>query len=319
MVGGRARRPAGPLGAAHAPLGHPATVARHGAGDVAGGAGERERLYVAGALAQAAVLVEVAAHELDRPVVVRVQHRGAGVVDLAPAGREQVAPKRLVLGVGDLAEADLLPAGARVAGVDVREERRVAVALNDRASARFAARLPAHGAVCLPTGPAARLPARRARGEAREELAQLAGDHRAGVRARQVRPVGGADALIERKRLAVGGEPARDGRGVLGEEADQLAGGALGAEVAGAPVAELGGVDLEQLHARRADDLARAVARARVDHEHLVDPLAREGLQQLLQVALPVLDGDDRGNPAHGSQSRGACCGSSAHGAAAAA
>ncbi len=82
-----------------------------------------------GALAQAAVLVEVATHELDRTVVVRVQDGRARVVDLDPAGVEQVSAERLVLGVGDLAEADLLPAVARVAGVDVRQEGRVTRAL----------------------------------------------------------------------------------------------------------------------------------------------------------------------------------------------
>ena len=81
---------------------------------------------------QTAVLVEVAPHELDRPVVMRVQDGGAGVVDLHPAGVEQVGAKRLVLGVGDLAKADLLPAGARVAGVDVGEERLSSGALNHR-------------------------------------------------------------------------------------------------------------------------------------------------------------------------------------------
>ena len=75
-----------------------------------------------------------------RAVVVRVQHGGAGVVDLAPAGREQVGAERLVLGVGDVAKADLLPAGARVAGVDVREEGRVAGALDRRPRRRARSR-----------------------------------------------------------------------------------------------------------------------------------------------------------------------------------
>ena len=106
-----------------------------------------------------------------------------------------------------------------------------------------------------------------------------------------MRAIGGTDALLQRERLPVGRGPAGNRRGVLGEKADQLAARALGAEVAGAPVAELGGVDLEQLHSRRAGDLKRAVARARVDHEHIVDALARERVEQLRQIALAVLDG----------------------------
>ena len=73
-----------------------------------------------------------------------------------------------------------------------------------------------------------------------EELGQLARDHRARVGVREVRPEGGAHARVELERLAVGGEPAGLGHGVLGQEADQLPDGALGREVARAPVAELG-------------------------------------------------------------------------------
>ena len=75
--------------------------------------------------------------------------------------------------------------------------------------------------------------------EACEELAQLAGDHRAGVGARQVRPVCGTDVLRELERFAVGLQPSRTGRGVLRQEADQISRRALGAEVARAPVPEL--------------------------------------------------------------------------------
>ncbi len=130
------------------------------------------------------------------------------------------------------------------------------------------------------------------RPEPGEEFGELAGDHGARVRAREVRTVGGSDALLEREGLAVGGQPAGTGGGVLREEADELTRGALGAEVARAPVAELVGIDLEQFDAGRAGDLRRAVARAGVDHEHLLDALSREGIEELLQVALPVLDGD---------------------------
>ena len=111
--------------------GHPATVGRDLAAHVGRRRAQRERLDVADGLAQAAVLVEVAAHEVERAVIVGVQDRRARVVDLRPAGGEQLAPEGLVLGVGHLAEADLLPARARVTGVDVGEEGRVALALDD--------------------------------------------------------------------------------------------------------------------------------------------------------------------------------------------
>ena len=73
-------------------------------------------------------------------------------------------------------------------------------------------------------------------------------------------PVRGAGTLVERERFAVGVQPAWARGGVLGEEADQIAARPLGAEVASAPVAELRRVDLEQLDAGRAGNLARAIA-----------------------------------------------------------
>ena len=76
VVHGGARRPARLLGAAETLLGGPASIAGHGAAHVASGVEHAEGLDVAGALVQAAVLVEVAAHELERAVVVRVQDRG---------------------------------------------------------------------------------------------------------------------------------------------------------------------------------------------------------------------------------------------------
>src|SRR5438132_14396865 len=108
-----------------------------------------------------------------------------------------------------------------------------------------------------------------------------------------MRTVGGADLLIEGEGLEVRREPARARRGVLRQEADQLGRGPFGSEVARAPVPEPPWADLDQLDARRLGDLAGAVARARVDHEGLIDALERERIEQLLQVALAVLDGYD--------------------------
>jgi hypothetical protein len=61
---------------------------------------------------------------------VGVEDSGARVVDLRPARGEQVGAECLILGVCDLAEADLLPAGPRIASVDVGEEGGVARALH---------------------------------------------------------------------------------------------------------------------------------------------------------------------------------------------
>ena len=138
--------------------------------------------------------------------------------------------------------------------------------------------------------------------EPREELLQLARDHRRGIRARAMRAVGRAHLRVERERRTVGIEPARQRRGVLREEADQLARRPLRTQVARAPVAELARLDLKHPHAGRAGDCKRAVARARVDQQDLIDALARQGIQQLPQVALPILDGDHRAHahaPAH--------------------
>src|SRR4051794_10771281 len=99
-----------------------------------------------------------------------------------------------------------------------------------------------------------------------------------------MRAVSRADAVPECERLAVGGEPAGAGCRILGEEADQLTARSLRAEVAGAPVGELARVDLEPLHPVRPGDLLRAVAGARVDHEHLLRALAFERREQLVQV-----------------------------------
>ena len=174
MVHGGASRQARLLGAAEALLCRPAPIAGHLRAHLASRGEHAEGLDVTGALAQAAVLVEVAAHELQRAVVVRVQDRRAGLVDLDPAGLQHVGAEGLILGVGDLAKADLLPAGARVAGVDVRQEGGAALSLVDRDVNRIprcaifvrAAPPIAVGWVSL---------------EPREELRQLAGDHRARV------------------------------------------------------------------------------------------------------------------------------------------
>jgi hypothetical protein len=66
------------------------------------------------------------------------------------------------------------------------------------------------------------------------------------------------------------------GRGVLGQEADQLAAGALRAQVAGAPVAEGRRLDLEDRNPGGASDVHGVVARARVDDQDLKTQFLRE-------------------------------------------
>ena len=261
-----ARRGARPV------LAHPAPVAGDERAHVAHRRAHADPLDVPDRLAQPAVLVEVAAHELDRRVVVRVQHAGARRVGLPPRGvRGQRAAERLVLAVRDVVEADLLPARPAVRRVHVGEERRVVGAEHARRVA--------------------------VGGERREELDQLARDHRARVRPREMRAEDGADVGVERERLAQRGEPAGHRRRVLGEEGDDLGARPLGAEVARAAVPELGRRDLEHLDAG---------ARGRSPTEPSREPesmtstsstrLARERGEQLGQVARTVLDGDDDGD-----------------------
>ena len=186
----------------------------------------------------------------------RMDHGGPRLEHLDPTRLEHGPAEGLVLGVVELGEAQLLPAGAQVAGVHVREEGEVPLAVHHRA------------------------PVRR---KAREELGQLPSDHRARAGVGQMRSERGAHARVERERLAVGGEPAGLRDGVLREEADQLPGRALCAQVAGAPVAELARRDLDHLVGELARDLQRAVARARVDHQQLELPLGAHGLQRAAQ------------------------------------
>jgi hypothetical protein len=98
------------------------------------------------------------------------------------------------------------------------------------------------------------------RREAGEELGQLARDHGARVRPGQVGSEGGAHPLVQREGLPVCIEPARLGNRVLGQEANQVAGGALRAQVARAAVAELMRRDLDERGACSQRHLARAVA-----------------------------------------------------------
>ena len=108
-------------------------------------------------------------------------------------------------------------------------------------------------------------------------------------------PKAAPDALVQGERIPERVEPAVDRHGVLGEEADQVAGRALGAEVAGAAVAEVLGRDLDHLGSGGAGDFAGAVARARVDHDQLGGALGDHGRQHLLEPLLPVLHRDDYG------------------------
>jgi len=79
----------------------------------------------------------------------------------------------------------LLPADARVAGVYVRQERRVAWTLYHRDMDVMAGRPVFARRRCLLLL------------KAGEELGELASDHRAGVSSRQVRAIGSADTLVE--------------------------------------------------------------------------------------------------------------------------
>ena len=76
----------------------------------------------------------------------------------------------------------------------------------------------------------------------------------------EVRTEGRAGALVEGERLPERVQPALDRHGILGEEADQIARRALGAEVARAAVAELLGLDLDHFGSGSACDFAGPVA-----------------------------------------------------------
>ena len=81
-------------------------------------------------------------------------------------------------------------------------------------------------------------------------------------------------------------------RGVLGQEADQLAAGARRAHVAGAPVAEGRRLDLEDRNPGGASDVHGVVARARVDDQDLKTQFLREdGGERLPEPARAVLTG----------------------------
>ena len=151
---------------------------------VSRGRARAERLHVSARLAQAAVLVEVALHELDRAVVVRVAHGGAGMEDLHPARLEHRAAEGLVLGVGERPAKRISSQQARaVAGVHVRQEGRGRPRAG--APARRRATKPAKNSV-----------------SSRAIIGLVSG-------VRQVRAEGGPHARVELERLAVGGEPAR--------------------------------------------------------------------------------------------------------------
>ena len=183
-----------------------------------------DRLDVADRLAQAAVLVEVAAHELDRRVVVRVQDGGAGVVGLAPARvRGERAAERLVLAVA--------------------RRRRSGSPPSTRAGRRRSRSTGTSGR----RAEDARLRRRRWR-RTRSARARSSGSCPARGRCG---PKTAPTSLGERERLAHGGEPAGRRRGVLGQEGDHVAARALGAEVARAAVPELRGRDLDHAWRRR--------------------------------------------------------------------
>ncbi len=208
----------------------------------------------------------------------RVQHAGARRVGLAPPRMRRERPaERLVLAVGNVVEAQLGPALAPVGRVDVGQERRIS--------------RPEHARVAPVWS------------EGREELDQLARDHRAGLRPRMVRPVDHAHIRIGGERLQQRRAPALDRRRVLGEERHDVRAGGFRPEVASAAVPERGRIDLEHLGPRAACDRGRAVVRAGVDHQQLVGALTSHGGEQLIQVARPVLDGHDHSD-ARGHRAR---------------
>ena len=265
----RARCPPCTLRSAVPMLAHPRPVRRDLPTHRAQRSAAAQRLDVAGRRKQPLVLVEVPTHELDGPVVVCVENGRAGVERLEPASGKGIAPEGLILAVRDVAEADLRPAGPAVARVHVGEERLVVDAVQDwTAGGR----------------------------EGREELGQLAGDHRARVGARKVRSEAHPHPRVERERFAVRRQPALDGDRVLRQEGKQVAGGLLGGEVARAAMTKLAWLELEHGHAGGAGESYRPVGRPRVNDENLVDTLAQQRGEQLGEVPHPVEDRDDRAN-----------------------
>ena len=146
-LGGPARPPQ-PRGLV---LGEVGAIGSDGAADDPGGpANQVARRARAGAgvpadaVAQAAVLVEVAPEALDQPVVAGMERRRARVVDLVPAGGEQVGSHGLVLRVRQVETH--LPGRSRDAGVAVRQVRRVAAAMHHWFPARARNRRRSRGA-----------------------------------------------------------------------------------------------------------------------------------------------------------------------------
>ena len=91
------------------------------------------------------------------------------------------------------------------------------------------------------------------------------------------------------------------GRGVLGQEADQLAAGARRAHVAGAPVAEGRRLDLEDRNPDGASDVHGVVARARVNDQDVKTHLLRETAASTSpSQRAPSLDRDDFGRARRG-------------------
>ena len=180
------------------------------------------RLHVPGGGPQAAVLIEVAAGEAGHAEVVGVLDRGPRVVDPRPVGGRHRSRERLVLGIGHIGET-AAPRGTRADSTRSRW----------RGSCRLVARRARAARRC------SRRP-RRTRCSSRAIIGLVS-------RTGEMRPEGGAHSLAELEGLAIGGQPAVHGHGVLGQEADQLAGGALRPEVAGPAVPELLRRDAQQL------------------------------------------------------------------------
>ena len=220
--------------------------------------------------------VEEATERARDRVGVRVADRGAWLVHDLEAG-EQDPPRPLLILAHDHVGGERIPLQHRPRhrGVHVREERR------------------------LEAEPVGVDEALRARLGAVQEVEEVA-LRRDRLLVRELTPVDAGDLGAFAERGDEGCEPGLvRGVGVLRREDEDVAAGALGAEIARASVAELLGPDLVNLCSEPARSLGAAVGGAGVDHDDLdlfVDLLARDCLQAADEIEASVLDRDDDGD-----------------------
>ena len=259
------------------------------------GRAKAPRLDVAENLTQAAVLVEVAAHEGERRVMVRMQHSCARVKDLRQPCLDQLTAEQLILGVRHVPERDTLPCPACQAAVDAREKR---------VSPRV-------GAVGRQPGSRPLQPLNvdsRAATPSLEVLLELSCDHVWSVGPRNMWPEDSRDIRRLLESLEERREPAIVGRRrILSQEGDVVALRKSHDEVARVTVRELGPGNLVEHRAKALGDVDRAVRGSGVDHEDLDIPM--QGLranrrEHFLQVPSAVEYGNaDCDQPAHGARS----------------